>query len=174
LNRLEEAKAVAEQASSQGADSASTHSMLFEIAFIHGDQAAMQREASWGAGTREEVFVLVTAANALDSIGKIKGGREARQRAMSGATRYGMNEFASILQAVQAGRDASHGYTTLAQAEAAEALRQYSKGNMRMVAAVALAQTGDTARSRKLIDAISQDFPDDTLLHAVILPGVGF
>jgi hypothetical protein len=174
LNRLEEAKAVAEQASSQGADSASTHSMLFEIAFIHGDQAAMQREASWGAGTPEEVFVLVTAANALDSIGKIKGGREARQRAMSGATRYGMNEFASILQAVQAGRDASHGYTTLAQAEAAEALRQYPKGNMRMVAAVALAQTGDTARSRKLIDAISQDFPDDTLLHAVTLPGVGF
>ena len=78
---------MAEQASSQGADSASTHSMLFEIAFIHGDQAAMQREACWGAGTPEEVFVLVTAANALDSIGKIKGGREARQRAMSGATR---------------------------------------------------------------------------------------
>jgi hypothetical protein len=43
-----------------------------------------------------------------------------------------------------------------------------------MVAAVALAQTGDTARSRKLIDAISKDFPDDTLLHAVTLPGVGF
>ncbi len=172
LNRLEEAKALAEQASAQKADSSSTHSMLFEIAFIHGDQEAMQREASWGAGTPEGVFMLARVAAAQDSIGKIKAGRETHQRAMSAATHYGMKEFASIMQAVQAARDAAHGYMTLAQAEATEALRQYPKGDVRILTAVALAQTGDTARSRKLIDAISQDFPDDTLLHAVAFPSV--
>src|SRR5262249_12184109 len=145
LNRIEEAKAVAEQASAQRADSSSTHSMLFQIAFIRGDQGAMQRESSWGAGTPDEVVLLASYAASLDSIGKAKAGREARQRVRSAANRYGMQEFSAIMDAVQATNDGAHGFSDKAREEAHEALRLFPKGRARGVAALALAQIGDVA-----------------------------
>jgi tetratricopeptide (TPR) repeat protein len=170
LNRIDEAKAVAEQASAQKANSFPTHAMLFQIAFLRGDQATMQREASWGAGTPAEVFLLANYADAQDSIGKIKAGREAYQRAMSAATRYGLNELASIFQAGYAVRDAEHGFSDRAREEANEALRLFPKGDVRGVAAFALAQTGDVVKARKLEEEEARDFPDDTLRQTVYIP----
>ena len=172
LNRIEEAKAVAEQASAQKADSSSTHSMLLDIAFIRGDQAAMQREASWGAGTPDEVFLLARAADVQDAQGKIKAGREARQRVISSANRYGMQEFASIMKAAQAIRDGGHGFSDKAREEANEALRLFPKGGVRGAAALALAQIGDAAKAKKLTDELARDFPDDTLRQSVYAPMV--
>jgi serine/threonine protein kinase/tetratricopeptide (TPR) repeat protein len=172
LNRIEEAKAVAEQASAQKADSPSTHSMLLDVAFIRGDQTAMQRESSWGAGTPDEVFLLARVADILDSQGKVKAGREARQRVVSAANRYGMQEFASVMYVAQAVRDGAHGFSDKAREEANEALRLFPKGNVRGAAALALAQIGDVAKARNLADEDARDFPDDTLRQSVYAPVV--
>ena len=107
-----------------------------------------------------------------DAQGKIKAGREARQRVISAANRYGMPEFASIMKAAQAIRDGGHGFSDKAREEANEALRLFPKGNVRGVAALALAQIGDAAKAKKLMDEEARDFPDDTLRQSVYGPGV--
>ena len=170
LNRVDEAKAVAEQATAQKADGTSTHAVLFQIAFLRGDQATMQRELSWAAGTPSEVFLLANYAGAQDSLGKITAGREARQRAMSAANHYGMNELAAIFQAAQGIRDGQHGFPDRGREEANEALRLFPKGEVRGRAALALAQIGDVAKARKLEEEEARDFPDDTLRKFVVVP----
>jgi serine/threonine protein kinase/tetratricopeptide (TPR) repeat protein len=50
LNRYDEAKAVAEQSIAQKAEPWSIHIDLYEVAFIRGDEGAMQREVEQAAG----------------------------------------------------------------------------------------------------------------------------
>ena len=50
LNRLDEAKAVADQAVARRLDAGSVHFILYSIAFLRRDEASMRRELSWAAG----------------------------------------------------------------------------------------------------------------------------
>ena len=63
LDRYDEAKAVAEQAIAQNVDSFGVHAVLYDIAFIRGDAAGMQREIAWAAGKPEEPYMLFLAAH---------------------------------------------------------------------------------------------------------------
>ncbi len=172
LNRYDEAKIIAEQASAQKLDSLGTHVPLFNIAFIRGDRSAMQSELSWASGTSDEPFLLMFMANAECSLGRMKTSRNTFQQARSAATRYGMKEFASTMVAVEAVRDATYGYSDIAHQEALEALRLPGESRARAFAALALAQIGDAGNSQKLADDLSRDFPSDTLLNAVQIPVV--
>jgi eukaryotic-like serine/threonine-protein kinase len=172
LNRYDEAKTIAEQAAAQKLDSIGTHLPLFMIAFIRGDRSAMQRELSWAAGTSDEPFLLIFMANAEGSLGRMKTSRNTVQQARSAATRYGMKEFASIIVAVEAVRDATYGYSDIARQESLEALRLPGERRARALAALALAQIGDAAEAQKLADDLSRDFPSDTLLNAAQIPVV--
>src|SRR5712671_3859396 len=71
LNRYDEAKTVAEQAAAQKLESLGTRLPLMDLAFIRGDEAAMQREVSRVAGTSDEPFLLTRMANAQHSLGKV-------------------------------------------------------------------------------------------------------
>ena len=71
LNRFEEARAVAREAISQKADSRPLHVLLFELAFLKRDQAAMDKELSEGKGTEREAFLLEKKAAAEMALGKI-------------------------------------------------------------------------------------------------------
>src|SRR5216684_1095953 len=172
LNRYDEAKTIAEQASAQKLDSIGTHFPLFAIAFIRGDGSAMQRELSWAAGTSNEPFLLMSMANAEGSLGRMKTSRNTFQQARSAATRYGMKEFTSILVGVEAVRDATYGYSDIAHQEALEALRVPGVKATRALAALVLAQIGDAAKAQKLAYDLSRDFPSDTLLNAAQIPVV--
>jgi len=172
LNRYEEAKSVADQAVAQKLDAGAIHSVLFHIAFIRGDQAAMQRELSWAAGTADEPFLLLFKAGAEDSLGKIKISRDTWQQAISSANRHGRKEFASIMKAIEAVRDAAYGYSDIARQEASEALRLPGERGTRELAALALAQIGDAAKGEKLVEDLTREFPNDTLLIAAHLPAV--
>jgi serine/threonine protein kinase/tetratricopeptide (TPR) repeat protein len=172
LNRFEEAKAISEQAAVQKVDSASTHTVLLTVAFLRGDQATMQREAAWGSGTPDEVYLLARVADFLDSLGKIKAAHETRERVIAAANRYDMKEFAAIMKGAQAIRDAAHGFSDRAREEAGEALHLFPEGDVRGIAALALAEIGEVARAQKLIDAEAKDFPDDTLRKTLYSPSV--
>ena len=170
LNRYDEAKSVAEQAVAQKLDSVLVHGALFRLALLRGDQAAMQREVSWAAGTADEPLLLLFKAGAEDSLGKIKISRDTWQQAISSANRHGMKELASIMKAIEALRDAACGYSDIARQEASEALRLPGERGTRELAALALARIGDAAKAEKLIDDLSREFPNDTLLVAAYIP----
>ena len=171
-NRSDEAKAVAEQAVGQKLDSFGVRIMLYHIAYTRGDQDGMQRQVAWAKGTANEAFMLTNKAGGEDSLGKIKVSRDTWRQAMAAANRDGLKEFASVIQAVQAIRDAAHGNFLVARERASEALKLSEDDWMRQIAALALAQSGETAKAQKLVEDLSKEFPSDTFLHAIQIPTV--
>jgi eukaryotic-like serine/threonine-protein kinase len=172
VNRFEEAKSVAEQAVVQKLDSVGTHHVLAAVAFIRGDQATMLRELSRGAGTFDEGSMLVRLASYQDAVGRVQSARETRRRAVSVISRYGMKEFLSVVQAVEAMRAADYGFTVRARQGAEQALRLFDKGDSREQIAITLAQVGDTAKAQKLVGDMAREFPNSTLLRGLTIPTV--
>jgi serine/threonine protein kinase/tetratricopeptide (TPR) repeat protein len=172
LNRFEEAKTVAEQAVAQKLDGIGVHATLYQLAHIRGDEAAMQRELSWASGRSDEPFVLSMRAAGQNSLGEIRASRETSARAVAAAKRWGMGEFVSVLKAVDALRDAAQGNFARARQGASAAVQLSDNEQMLAIAALALAQSGDTTQAQHLVQQLGKKFPQDTLLHAAAIPTV--
>jgi eukaryotic-like serine/threonine-protein kinase len=170
LNRYDEAKSVADQAATLKLDSGTTHVVLFNIAFIRGERAGMQREVAWAAGTPNEPFLAFFIASGENSLGRIKISRNIWQQLVSSLNRLGNRELASQILAYEAIRDAEFGFSDTAHQEAVEALRISEAKHPREWAALALAELGDAARAQSILNDLSREFPNDTILTAVLVP----
>ena len=172
LNRLDEAKAVADQAVARRLDAGPVHFILYNIAFLRRDDASMRRELSWAAGKAPEAIMLLIKANSECSLGKVKIAKETFSQSASTAQRFGEKEFAGLASALKAGCDADTGNLAAARREVLEALAISSNSNTRTIAATVLARTGDAAGSQKFVDQVAKEFPRSTLLNSVFLPAV--
>jgi len=172
LNRYDEARSVAEQAIAGKWDRFLIHGILLRLAFIRGDDVAVRREAAWGAGTAGEPIMLSFLAWGEDSLGKVRNARETLDKAFRETNRHGMTELGASLRAVQAVRDASHGYPDSARRQAALALSLPAERDARSFAALAFAEVGDAAKAQKLIDDLGKEFPSDTIIHQFFQPVV--
>jgi len=170
LDRYDEAKAVAEQAIAQNVDSLGVHFALFDIAFIRGDAASMQREMAWAAGKPREAYMLFDEGEGEYSLGKAQKARETFKRAVSLADSQGFKEAAANTRAWEADMEAPLGNMQEARNGATEALTAAADRDTKTAVATTLAMAGDTNRAQKLIDELAKDFPLDTLLNNVSLP----
>jgi len=169
LNRFDEARAVADEAIAKKADSRGIHLDLFDIGFLKGDQAAMEKELALGKGTEHEPFFLGRKSAAESALGKLTASQDSLHEAEASAHRNGMEEFAAALQANWGKREAAYGDCTKAKAAAAASLAEVPDGENRRFAALALAQCGD-ATGRKILDAEANLRPQDSLIHGVFIP----
>ena len=169
LDRYDEAKAIAEQAIAQNLDSMDVHMTLYDIAFIRGDAAGMQREIAWAAAKPGESGMLFEEGSAEYSLGKTQRARETFRRSASLMGSEGLKEAAAKARAMQSIPEAALGNIQEAHQKATEALTTSPRGT-RMTLATALALCGDAHRAQKLIDELAKDFPLDTLLNNVSLP----
>jgi serine/threonine protein kinase/Tfp pilus assembly protein PilF len=170
LNRQEEARTVAERAEAQKADSASTHQVLFDLAFLRGDQAGMDREVAWAKGTSAEPLLLWSKAEAAAAVGKLKIAHRTYEEAESSANRNGMKGLSAFLKAAAAIRDASFGECASVRAETTASLSDLPDGFNRRLAAGALAVCGDITTAQKLLAAEDKEHPADTFLHTIDMP----
>ena len=170
VDRYDEAKNVAEQANVQKADSIGPHLALFRMAFIRGDQAGMEREISWAAGTPDEDTLLFNRAGAENALGKVKKSGETAELAIAAANRDRDKGFVPVIDAVRALRAASYGYTDLARQQATQVLYSSEEKNVHELAALTLALSGDVASAQKVSDQLNRDFPQNTLVQAVYIP----
>jgi tetratricopeptide (TPR) repeat protein len=170
LDRYDEAKAIAEQAIAQNADSGDVHAVLYQIAFIRGDAAGMQREVAWAAGKPDEMYGLFLAAQADYALGKVQRAHEAFTRAVNLLERQGLKEAVANARAGEIVSEAVLGNIEEAHQKATEALTSPVDRDTRMTLAVALALCGDTNRVQKLIDELAKDSPLDTLLNNLSIP----
>jgi serine/threonine protein kinase/Tfp pilus assembly protein PilF len=170
LNRREEARAVAEQAAAQKTDSVNTHQLLFNLAFLRGDQAGMDHEVSWALGTPFEPDLLSSKAEAAAAVGKLKLAHKTYEEAETSASRKGMKGAEAFAKAAAAIRDANFGACSPVHAEAAASLAEVPNGFGCRVAAAALAVCGDSTAAQKLLAAEDKEHPDDTFLHVVNIP----
>jgi serine/threonine protein kinase/tetratricopeptide (TPR) repeat protein len=172
LNRFEEAKVVAQTAISQKAASPSIYANLYMIALMENDQAALQRASAAVAGTDIEPTALAITAAYQDAMGEVKLARETMGKAGESAKQHAQTEFGANHLVQQSGRDAVHGFTDRARREASEALasplNRYARGGL----AGTFARIGDASESRKIIDAVMKEFPDDSMLKYKIAPAI--
>jgi eukaryotic-like serine/threonine-protein kinase len=172
-NRLDEAEAVAREASNHHLDAAFLHETLYQIKFLRRDTAGMQHEAE---------AALAFARDGLDDLmfyyesdtvaysGEFTKARELTARAVDYTVRGGQKETAAEYEAESAVREALAGNSSAARQRADRALALSKGRNAMAIAGIALALAGDTAGATRIADDLEKRFPEDTVMHYNSLP----
>jgi serine/threonine protein kinase/tetratricopeptide (TPR) repeat protein len=170
LNRLDEARTVAQNAIAKHRDSQSIHYLLFQLAALQQDDAGLQKENAWGAGKDSEPLLLAFTADYQASKGRLKLSREIGQQQLAAAKREGLTEMPAGKLIREALCDAEFGYPESARQKATEALRLPGERTTKSCAAVLFAQIGDVAPAQKSIDEVTREFPSDSGIKYAFAP----
>jgi len=158
LDRLDEARKLAEKVRMLGIDGARIHQRFLEMAYIGGDQAAVAREIQWYAGKPEEYLSSGLQAANRNVLGQREESGKLYRRAAETARHQGLRDVAAGFEEANARADVLSGNCRTA--------RQLGRP------ALALAMCGDGAQAEKLAGEISKRFPNGTLWNAVQLPEI--
>jgi eukaryotic-like serine/threonine-protein kinase len=158
LDRLDEAKKVAESVRMLGIGGARIHQRFLELAYIDGDYAAVARETQWYAGKPEEYLSFGLQAANRNVLGQRRESSKLYTRAAETALRRGLQSVAAGFEEADARADAVSGNCATARR-----LRR---------PALALAMCGDAVQAEKLAGETSKLFPNGTIWNAVQLPEI--
>ena len=159
MDRLPEAKQLAEKLRVQGLDRSRIHQRFLEMAYVEDDQAATAREIQWFAGKQEEYLSFGLQAANRNVHGQRRESHKLYQRAAETALRRGLPNAASEYEEADARADALSGNC--------QAVRRLGRP------ALALAMCGEAAQAEKLAAETSKLFPNGTIWNAVQLPEIG-
>jgi eukaryotic-like serine/threonine-protein kinase len=158
LDRLAEAKQLAEKLRVQGLGGARIHQRFLEIAYVEGDDAAATREIQWFEGKPVEYLSFGLQAANQNALGKRRESSKLYQRAADTALRHGLRNAAAEFEEADARADALLG--------TCQTVRRLGRP------ALALAMCGDAAQAEKLASETSKLFSNGTLWNAVHLPAI--
>ena len=170
LNRFDDAKATCEQQIEKGLAVEAPRCLLYEIAFVQGDIAAMQRETAWAAGKPGEEALLRTEALAEASLGKLESARSHLRQSAEASQRQGLKEGAALTAAMESVVDAHFGNYTRARTEATAAVSGARSQFPLVLAAQALALAGDFHGAQTVAEDLAGRFPTQTMMNSVNLP----
>jgi serine/threonine protein kinase/tetratricopeptide (TPR) repeat protein len=172
LNRFAEAKAIRQKEVELKLDAMNSHTDLYDLAFLTGDMAGMQREMDWAKGKPDEFEMLEIAAEASASAGKLQQARELYRQAIDGAQRAKLPESAAGITARQAGVEAAFGNLNPAREGAHAALALNRNRGALFFGAVAYSMAGDFAEASPLADELSKRYPTDTFVTNTWVPSI--
>ena len=170
MNRLEEARAVADQAFQRKLDRSDLHFLLYQIAFLQGDDNGMRREQERAKGRPDEGFFRLAEARALVARGHLRQAREVYAQAVAMGERAGFKEQAAAVLLDQATTAAACGEDAQAREGVRAALATSRGGFNPMIAAHALALAGFAEEARPLLDEVARQFPVNTMIQTIGLP----
>jgi len=173
LNRLADARSIADQALSKHLDSSDLHLYLYELAFLENDAPAMAQQVSWAhsrPGT-ENLMLAMEAATAAYQ-GKLTAARDLSRQATTSASQAGAKELAAGCEAAAALWEALYGNIAAARRHSSAALVKSNGRDAQFAAALAFAFVGDSARARVLSDDLAKRFPEDTIVRLNYVPAV--
>ena len=171
LQRFDEARQVIHRA--RKLDYFTFHSVLYVLAFVGSDSAAMAEQQRWFADKPEENFGLALASDTEAYGGHLGNARELTKRAMDSAMRADSKENAATWQANAALQQAAYGKITEARRSAADALKLApTNQNIEIEAALTFAMAGDTARAESLAQNLGRRFPLNTQMQSLWLPAI--
>ena len=143
------------------------------MAFLRGDQDAMQRELVWATGrSGEEDWLLSAQSDTEAYFGRLASARELSQRAVESARRADSEETAALWQANAALREAEFGNAMAARQNAMTALSLAPGRDVTTMAALALVRAGDVAQAQRLANGLDRDFPQNTIVQVYWLPAI--
>jgi eukaryotic-like serine/threonine-protein kinase len=174
LNRLDEAQSAINDALARKLVDPVLHENMYNLAFLRGDTAAMDREVSLSTGkTGWEDLILFMHSNTAAFRGRINDARSLSRRAVDAAQRFDLKEPAALWQADAALREAALGNREQARQFANESAKTApGSRDAQVLIALALARAGDTARAQALLDDLNRRFPVNTVIQSVWLPTI--
>ena len=173
LNKFDEAEAVYKLSDERRLSYEGRPKSLYLLAFLKGDQARMARLATSVAGKRSaEDAMLGAQADTEAWYGRMKAARVFTQRSMEAALNNDAKETAAGHQAVAALFEAESGEWERARVDANAAIKLAPNRDVRLTAALALAQADDPVSAEKLAAELEKDFPVDTLVQRYWLPAI--
>jgi serine/threonine protein kinase/tetratricopeptide (TPR) repeat protein len=173
LNRLDEARNIAQQAQAHNLDNAQVHVYLYLVDFLQHDVAGMEREAGGligkpGVEDQALYFESDTAAYG----GQFAKARELTQRAVESAQHADEKETAADYAAAAAVREALAGNITSTKQQVQAALSLSNGRDVEAMSAIALALAGDSAQATRLADDLGKRFPQDTIVQVTYVPTI--
>jgi eukaryotic-like serine/threonine-protein kinase len=173
LNRVEEAKAILDQALSRKLDSVDLRQLLYAVAFMRGDNAQMELQVAWGAGKPGEEDIFFSMQSDTDAYhGRLSKARKLSSRAVDSAIRAESKEVAAFWQINAALREAELGNAALARQGVTAAFKLSTGRDVKVLAALILARTGDIRRAESLGKEVERSYPADTMLKLYWLPTI--
>jgi eukaryotic-like serine/threonine-protein kinase len=173
LNRLEEARATAEEAQAKKFDSPPLRFVLYQLAFLQNDAAGMAQQVAWAADKPgwDDVLLAGEADTAAYS-GRLGKAREFSRRAVASAKAAEEKETAAGYEDEAALREALFGNAAEARQRALAALALSTGRDVQYGAALALALAGDVARAQAIAEDLGKHFSDDTIVNFNYLPTI--
>jgi tetratricopeptide (TPR) repeat protein len=173
LVRLGEAEKTLLLASKRKLETSDSWILPYEIAFLKGDRAGMERASAAGqARSGLDSVIPYYEAFTLAYYGRLQQARAMSQRAVDFAQQSGQREKAAGFEAGAALREAFFQNAPAARGRAAAALALSRDREAEYGAAFALALAGDSSSSQTLADDMEKRFADDTCVRSIYVPEV--
>jgi eukaryotic-like serine/threonine-protein kinase len=173
VNRLDEARATAQEAQAHNLDTPDIHFYLYIIDFLQHDAAGMEREAAGLMGKPGyEDYMLYAESDTAANVGQFARARELTRRASDSAQRADEKETAALYEAGAAWREALVGNMSQAKQQARAALALSTSTYVEGKAAIALGPAGDAPQATRLAADLAKRFPEDTIVQFYILPSI--
>ena len=169
MNRFDEAKEVIGRALEHKVESLFMHRILYSIAFIQGDEAAMKQQIDWAKGKPEEYAPQNWQAESAAFSGQLRKARAFYVRAVELAQGRNLKEVVAQIVTVDAVLGALFGDCRQVKEKTSQALAIESQP-ARLHAATALAGCGEFSQMQAITDELVRRYPTDTLLRRVFLP----
>ena len=167
LGKVEEADKTLQQASARKLEIPWFLLHRYRIAFLKDDTEEMKRIAAQGSGIAElanqESFVLAYS-------GQLREAGKMSERASQLSLQAGQSETSALWEAGKAVQEALLGNSSAARRNAVASLDLSSDREVEYGASFALALSGDSARSRTLLNDLQKRFPEDTSVRLNYIP----
>jgi tetratricopeptide (TPR) repeat protein len=133
----------------------------------------MERQVAWAAGRPgDEDQMLNTHADTQAYYGHLEKARDLARRAADSAVRADAKETGALWLAYQGLREAELGNVTAARQAVTRALALAPGRDVKVIAALALARTGEASQSRTIVEALQKSDPTDTYLKVYWFPAI--
>jgi len=171
LDRLNEAKATFDEARANKIDEVFLREQRVLLAFLQKDNAAMQEQWSWAVGKPGADIIVNAKARVETYYGHFREGRRLTAQAVALPDKFS-EVSPTFYYSDEACREAEVGNLVEARRAARTALAAPQNRYTKFPEALALALAGDLAQAQKLVDALSQEMPLDTLAQNYYLPTI--
>lgn len=173
LNRFDDAKAVLDQAQQRKLENEALLTEYYGLAFLRDDGPDMARQvaaATGKLGIEDQLLMMQSDTDAY--FGRLIKARQSTQLARDSALHTGAKETAALWQLDGALHEVELGDPQRAGREALEAISSGDGKNVQVLAALALARSGNRKQAQALADDLGKTFPSDTIVNDYWLPSI--
>ena len=141
------------------------------LAFLRGDSADMEQQVAWGAGKPGAEDPMLSAQSDTEAyFGRLTKARDFSRRAVDSALRSDSKETAALWQVNAALREAQFGNFPQAKRDVASALAMSHGRDVKVLAALTLALSGDKAGATAMVQELEKSNPANTVIKVYWAP----